>query len=101
MAVAASPRLADGIQPGIGPVEGREGNIDAGLDERGRDQPAGPPLVQPEADFGQGLAAVTGAHQGGEVAGAVELAEGGKNGPGMAAVVDDAQHTLMATEAVG
>ena len=64
--VAAPGGLEQGIQPGGFTVSKRKIDIDACFDQRGGDDPAGKPRLEPLADFVQLSAAVSGTEKGGQ-----------------------------------
>ena len=64
LAVAASRRLGDLVEPGPGAQHQRKIEIDAGLDQRGRDHAARPFILQVVAYLGQHPRAMDAVHAG-------------------------------------
>ena len=95
LAVAATGRLDDLVEPGLGPPDARKVEIHPGLDQAGGDDPAGLLPLQSLADPIEDPAAMGGILPGGEMDDTVEPAREGctVKGKRMPAAVDDDQRS--------
>ena len=97
-AVAAPGGLRDGVRTRLRPHQAREADVHACFDQRGGNEAAGFARCQPRADGFQRLAAVCGAHQGGEVVGAVEVFGAVVEAARVTAVIDDDEELRLRAE---
>lgn len=89
-AVAASGGLSERVETALGTQYLRKIDVDAGLDQRCRDQAARLAFFETAADLLKFAAAMPCAHQRAEMARAGQAGDGLIQGPRMAAIVDDA-----------